>query len=228
MPNDVCQALLGRRLQLAQLRNLSPFHPAGPLVVCSVLRPAGTGAGKPANLARRCAWLHQAVCSVGFTARPKHRPKARLTFGLPCHTQLQPCRTWAGRNLPWWLPPLAARRLLERRRGSNASFLQRHRTSNGWVLGCRMRHRCVNAALHGNAALVVKSPTALPTFERLDLTGAAGNTQVQQALLSRIALHRSCGHWVPRTGHSCSACAGGHFRKGKICAPCDDNTKNVM
>ena len=184
MPSDVCQALLGRRLQLAQLRNLSPFHPAGPLVVCSVLRPAGTGAGKPANLVRRCVWLHRAVFSDGITATPKHRPKARLNLGLPCRTQLQPC-LWAGRNLPWRLPPLAARRLLERRRGSNASSLQRDRTSNGCFGLCRMRHRCVNAALRGNAALVVKSPTALPTFERLDLTGAAGNTQVQQALLSR-------------------------------------------
>ena len=143
-------------------------------------------------------------------------------------TQHKPGRSCSGRNLPWRLSPVADGRVLERRRGSNASSLQRDRTSNGCFGLCRMRHLCVNAALRGNAALVVKSPTALPTFERLDLTGAAGNTQVQQALLSRIALHRSCGHWVPRTGHSCSACAGGHFRKGKICAPCDDNTKNVM
>ena len=39
---------------------------------------------------------------------------------------------------------------------------------------------------------------------------------------------RCGGHCTLHAGPYCSVCAGGYFRKGKICAACDDSTKNVM
>ena len=41
-------------------------------------------------------------------------------------------------------------------------------------------------------------------------------------------LSRCHGLCTLHAGPYCGACAGGYFRKGKICAPCDDGTKNVM
>jgi hypothetical protein len=39
---------------------------------------------------------------------------------------------------------------------------------------------------------------------------------------------RRGGHCMSRAGPYCGACATGYFKKGKICAECDGNTRNIM
>ncbi len=87
--------------------------------LCSVPRPAGTGVGRLARPARRCGTL-----VLGrFLGRSLEMPLHRPSRDSQCvrHMQLQPWRSWAGRRLSRWLPHVARKRLLEQRRGSNAS-----------------------------------------------------------------------------------------------------------
>jgi hypothetical protein len=57
------------------------------------------------------------------------------------------------------------------------------------------------------------------------MLGAALDMQV---LRGPPASHELLVEWAVRAGPYCSSCANGYFRKGKICALCDDSTRNVM
>lgn len=48
------------------------------------------------------------------------------------------------------------------------------------------------------------------------------------AASSASFLNRCDEHCTLHAGPYCSVCASGYFRKGKICAVCDDSTKNIM
>ena len=95
-----------------------------------------------------------------------------------------------------------------------------HRMRSRWVLAVRRLW---------DGAEVVGSQTAPPLLERLAITGVAVHSQVPRAPLSSTHLRSRChGRCTLHAGPYCSVCASGYFRKGKICAPCDDGTKNVM
>ena len=118
-PNTILVCAKSHALSLAATRDrpLTMLACGGAARLCSVPRPAGTGVGRLARPARRCGTLGR------FLGRslemPLHRPSRDSQFA--CRILLQLWRSWAGRRLSRWLPHVARKRLLEQRRGSNAS-----------------------------------------------------------------------------------------------------------
>ena len=120
-PNSILVCAKSHALSLAATSDfpLTVLTCGGAARLCSVPRPAGTGVGRLARPARRCGTL-----VLGrFLGRSLEMPLHRPSRDAQCvrHIQLQPWRSWAGRRLSRWLPHVARKRLLEQRRGSNAS-----------------------------------------------------------------------------------------------------------
>jgi hypothetical protein len=110
----------------------------------------------------------------------------------------------------------------------------------GHVLAPPMKRFPVAGAQDANSV----GPCSPPSLERcrggritdsLPFIGATGYNgcgstfagATSASFLSRL-LSRCHGLCTLHAGPYCGACARGYFRKGKICAPCDDGTKNVM
>ena len=161
----------------------------------------------------------------------KDRSTGRSNPGdAPRRISVQPCRSSAGRSLSWRLPYVAARRLLEPWRGSSSfRCLQRGRSADdlpcsGGAQDATSVRRCSPPALERcrGGRITDSSP-----YDRA--VGYNGCSDAYAGAASSASILNRCdGHCTLHAGPYCSVCASGYFRKGKICAVCDDSTKNVM